>query len=156
MMQRLGRRYVGYFNRCHMRTGTLWEGRFKSCLIDTDAYLLGCQRYIELNPVRAGMVASPDLYRWSSYHCNARGQPDPLVRSHSAYLALSPDRTRRCAIYRDFVGIGTPPAELAQLRDRARQGKAWGSARFQAQIEALLGRRCDIRGKGRPSQAERK
>jgi putative transposase len=156
MMQRLGRRYVGYFNRSHARIGTLWEGRFKSCLIDTEEYLLGCQRYIELNPVRAGMVAIPDQFRWSSYRSNALGEPDALVKPHSAYLALSPDRTRCCARYREFVGSGTPAAELAQLREHAQQGKAWGSARFQAQVEALLGRRCEVRAKGRPSQPNRK
>lgn len=78
-MQMLGRYYVQYYNYSYRRTGTLWEGRYKATLIDSEAYLLTCMRYIESNPVRAGMVAHPSLYQWSSYHHNASGQPDPLV-----------------------------------------------------------------------------
>jgi putative transposase len=82
-LQMLGRYSVQYFNDCYQRTGTLWEGRYKATLIDTEAYLLTCMRYIELNPVRAGMVSHPSQYLWSSYRQNALGQPDDLVTPHS-------------------------------------------------------------------------
>src|ERR1700729_3005315 len=88
MMQALGRRYVRYVNAMYRRTGTLWEGRFKSCLVDSECYLLTCYRYIELNPLRAAMVETPESYLWSSYHANARGAHDPLVDPHPEYLAL--------------------------------------------------------------------
>ena len=98
MMQTLGRYYVRYFNHCYRRTGTLWEGRFKSCVVDEDNYLLLCQRYIELNPVRAGMVSSPDDYVWSSYHANGNGKPANLWTPHPVYLnlgATTDERTKR-------------------------------------------------------------
>ncbi|MBW9262700.1 MAG: transposase [Candidatus Thiodiazotropha sp. (ex. Lucinisca nassula)] len=88
MMQTLGRYYVRYFNNTYRRTGTLWEGRFKSCVVDEDEYLLVCQRYIELNPVRAGMVATPKEYHWSSYHANGLGQQTSLWSPHHIYQSL--------------------------------------------------------------------
>jgi putative transposase len=94
IMQSLGRRYVRYVNDRHHRTGTLWEGRYKACLVGTARYLLRCYRYIELNPVRAAMVEQPGDYRWSSYGSNASGVFDPLVRSHSAYVALGQARNK--------------------------------------------------------------
>ncbi|WP_093479039.1 transposase [Halopseudomonas yangmingensis] len=104
MMQALGRRYVRYFNSRHRRTGTLWEGRYKSCLVDSDGYLLHCQRYIELNPVRAAMVAAPGDYRWSSYRTNAFGKASRLVSPHALYQKL-----------------GSTPAELPVCLSRAVQ-----------------------------------
>jgi len=88
LMQSLGRRYVQYINRHYKRSGNLWEGRYKSSAVQTEDYLLVCQRYIELNPVRADMVADPGQYRWSSYRRLALGQPDRLVTPHPLYLAL--------------------------------------------------------------------
>ena len=89
MMKALGQRYVQYVNRTYQRSGTLWEGRFRSCLTQDEVYLLSCMRYIELNPVRAGMVVHPGEYRWSSYRCNAQGEADPLISPHSIYAALA-------------------------------------------------------------------
>jgi len=86
LMQSVGRRYVRYINHVYRRTGTLWEGRYKASLIDSERYLLACYRYIELNPVRAAMVASPAQYRWSSYRCNAVGKTDTLITPHVQYL----------------------------------------------------------------------
>lgn len=105
MMQRLGRRYVASFNLRHGRTGTLWDGRFKTSLIDSQHYLLACHRFIELNPVRAGMVADPVTYRWSSFRCNALDAPDALVTPHPVYLQLGADRVRRLAAYRALFEI---------------------------------------------------
>jgi putative transposase len=94
MMQAVGRRYVGSFNARDHRTGTLWEGRFKAALVDTDRYLLTCYRYIELNPVRAHMTDNPADYPWSSYHHNALGQFSPLITPHAQYTILGPYPTQ--------------------------------------------------------------
>lgn len=95
LMQDLGRKYVRYINQRYRRSGTLWEGRYKSSLIDSEAYLLACMRYIELNPVRAHMVEHPGEYRWSSYACNAHGRNDRLIVPHPTYGALAADAARR-------------------------------------------------------------
>jgi putative transposase len=92
MMQSLGRRYVQYFNYTYCRSGTLWEGRYKSCAVQTGAYLLACYRYIEQNPVRAGMVEDSAEYVWSSYRCNGLGVQSELCKSHSEYLSLGSKR----------------------------------------------------------------
>jgi len=86
-MQSVGRRYARYFNRCYLRSGSLWEGRYKSALVATDDYLISCYRYIELNPVRAGMVQKPEEYPYSSYHANALGKPDKLISTHPLFPA---------------------------------------------------------------------
>ena len=99
-MQSLGIRYTRYFNAAQTRTGTLWEGRFRSCVIDSDAYFIGCSRYIEMNPVRAGLAASPDVYRWSSYKANALGRADALLTPHETYLRLGSDDEARRSAYR--------------------------------------------------------
>lgn len=156
MMQRLGRRYVGYFNTCHQRTGPLWEGRFRSSLVDTDQYLLACQRYIELNPVRAGIVASPLAYPWSSHRHYATGEPNPLLSAHPTFMALGADDQRRRAHYTGLVAAGIAASELEAVRQHLRKGRPLGSARFQQQVEALLGRRTTPRPRGRPSHRERK
>ncbi len=116
MMKALGQRYVQYVNLTYRRSGTLWEGRFRSCLTQEETYLLACQRYIELNPVRAGMVEHPAEYRWSSYRANAQGEADSLVQPHALYMALSEDLVSRQAAYRErgrrsclLVGIAMHP-----------------------------------------------
>ena len=100
MMQSLGVKYVLYFNARHGRTGTLWEGRYRSSLIDSERYFLTCSRYIETNPVRAGMVGDPSGYRWSSFRSNAEGSPDVLVRPHPIYLSLAERGSDRRQAYR--------------------------------------------------------
>lgn len=95
LMKALGQRYVQYVNRTYRRSGTLWEGRFRSCLTQEESYLLACQRYIELNPVRAGMVEHPAEYHWSSYPSNAQGEPDSLLKPHSLYQAFGRDAACR-------------------------------------------------------------
>ena len=92
VMQTLGRRYVRYINHTYRRSGTLWEGRYHASLVQADHYLLTCYRYIELNPVRAGMTDDPAGYRWSSYRCNALGQPDKLIEPHEYYLGWAPNQ----------------------------------------------------------------
>jgi putative transposase len=152
MMQQLGRRYVRYYNRCRERTGTLWEGRFRSCLVDSDDYLLRCQRYIELNPVRAGMVESPGAYRWTSYRHHAWGDPDPVVRSHGQYFALGLEPPARRQAYVELVQQGVPEKQIAELRHFTQQGRAWGNKGFQGRVAALLDRNVDVAPRGRPSQ----
>ncbi|MCA0200816.1 MAG: transposase [Proteobacteria bacterium] len=104
-MQSLGIRYTRYFNTVNERSGTLYEGRYRACVIDRDDYFLGCSRYIEMNPVRAGMAASPDVYRWSSYKANAAGREDALVTRHDIYLRLGHDDETRRASYRALFEV---------------------------------------------------
>lgn len=134
--------YAQYFNTRYGRTGTLWDGRYRATLVDSEAYLLACMRYIELNPVRAGMVADPAAYPWSSYRVNGAGGADPLVRPHGLYLGLGEDdigrRSAYRAVFRDHV-------ELAELEAiRAATNKAWalGDDRFRQRMAALGGRRA--------------
>ncbi|HET6632313.1 MAG TPA: transposase [Rhodanobacteraceae bacterium] len=150
MMQALGRRFVRYINDRHHRTGTLWEGRYKACLVDSDRYLLQCYRYIELNPVRAGMAAAAWDYRWSSFGCNALGRFDPLIQPHASFLALDPDPCTRQATYRDWVMQAVDTDETDAIRRDLQRQHAYGSNRFRAAVEAQLGRRAGPARMGRP------
>jgi putative transposase len=116
MMQSLGRKYVPYFNKRYGRTGTLWEGRYHSSLIDSERYFLQCSRYIEMNPVRAGIVNEPGTYRWSSFRSNAEGHPDALVRRHPVYLALGRCTAARRTAYRALFDVPLLSIELDTLR----------------------------------------
>ncbi len=141
MMQMLGRHYVRYFNHTYRRTGTLWEGRFKSCVLDAEGYLLICQRYIELNPVRAGMVTAPEDYAWSSYRANGLGQSIKLWSPHRIYNDLGSTHAERATVYRElFVGHLDIPT-LTEIRRAANQGMALGNDRFKIEVERLTGRR---------------
>jgi putative transposase len=117
LMRDLGRLYVRYFNDRHSRTGSLWEGRFHSCLIDSARYALGCQRYIDLNPVRAGMVPSADAYPWSSYAGHSGARRDPLLTPHAEYLAISDDESGGSAAYAALCQEAEEPDFLAAIRD---------------------------------------
>ncbi len=141
MMQKVGRHYVRYFNKSYRRTGTLWEGRFKSCVVDADGYLLICQRYIELNPVRAGMVGDSAEYRWSSYRSNALGKSARLWTPHPVYLQLGNSEQERLPAYRALFSAHMDDALLNSIRASANSGLALGSDRFKQQVEALTGRR---------------
>jgi putative transposase len=145
----LGRRYVQYFNTTHGRSGTLWEGRYRSSLVDSDAYLIACMRYIELNPVRAGIVSDPAAYRWSSYGANALGTGDALVRSHPTYDALGADDVVRRVAYRSLFR-DEPADTLGIIRESLARGAPLGSRQFLASVERMLGRRCVPRPPGRP------
>ena len=150
MMQAIGRRYVGSFNARYRRTGTLWEGRFKAALIDSERYLMACYRYVELNPVRAGMTTSPGEYPWSSYAHNAWGQRQPLITSHQEYLNLGTDPVARQAAYRELIREHLDEPQLTALRQHTQQQRAWGGDRFRQQIEALTQRAAGVRPRGRP------
>src|SRR5690606_23878016 len=136
-MQAIGRRHVGAFNARYGRTRTLWEGRFKSALVDSDTYLLTCYRYLELNPVRAGMAPDPGDYPWSSYRRNAFGARDPAITPHPNYVALAREPTDRLIAYRALFREALDQSAERELRDNTRQNKAFGNDRFRKQIEAL-------------------
>ena len=150
LMQSLGRKYVQYFNYKYKRTGTLWEGRFRSCLVESDLYVLACYRYIELNPVRANMVESPKDYRWSSYSCNALGVSSLMCTSHLSYLVLGESDAERLIKYRDsFRGV-LKDKLVDDIRMTTQQGLVLGSDQFRKQLQELLGRRLECRRRGRP------
>jgi len=148
MMQTLGRKYVRNFNHQYRRTGTLWEGRFKSCVVDAERDLLACQRYIELNPVRAGMVDAPGDYAWSSYRAHANGRTARFWTPHSVYQQLGKTETERTSAYRELFRGHLDPAIVHQIRQASNQGMALGGERFKQQIEALAGRRVAILTRG--------
>lgn len=152
-MQALGRRYVRAFNTKYERTGTLWDGRYRSCLIDSDRYLIACLRYIELNPVRAAMVERAEDYCWSSarHHLDLGG--DHLIASHAGYIALGRDNASRAAAYRALLDQAVADEELVAIRHHMRQERALGSPRFQAMVEKTLSRPVRIRAPGRPRKA---
>ncbi len=156
-MQSLGCCYVRYFNTAYGRTGTLWEGRFRATLVDTDQYLLACYRYIEENPVRAGMVASPANYRWSSHHCNAAGTPDKLVSPHDGYRALGASDAARQRAYVGMFDAALPEETVCRIRDATNKAWVLGDDSFRARVEALVKRQMSpcVRGGDRKSDGFR-
>ena len=150
MMKALGQRYVQYANRTYRRSGSLWEGRFRSCLTQEDAYLLACQRYIELNPVRAGMVEHPAEYRWSSYRVNAQGEDSPLVVPHPLYDTLGAEPEARRQAYRELFRYELEPGLVDAIRRATNGNFALGDVRFGEQIAQALGRRALPGRSGRP------
>lgn len=149
-MRRVGQCYVQAFNRRHQRSGTLWDGRFKSCLVETDSYLLTVYRYIDLNPVRAAMTDRPDHYPWSSAQGNLGIRRDPILTPHPAFRALAADRRKRASVYARWLMQGTREAELDEIRRHVQQEKALGSKRFQAMVRRTVGRDASWRPLGRP------
>lgn len=149
MMQRLGQRYVQYVNRRQQRSGTLWEGRFRSCLVGDDRYLLVCQRYIELNPVRAGLASAPGLYPWSSYRANALGHQSSIVTPHPVYLSLDPVQAEREIAYRALFQEALPEREIAQIRQASNGNYTFGNDEFAAMAERELGRAAVPSSRGR-------
>ncbi|QNH23380.1 Transposase IS200 like protein [Xanthomonas sp. GW] len=149
-MQSLGRCYVRYINSQYRRTGTLWKGRYKSCTVQDEVYLLRCYRYIELNPVRAGMAADPADYPWSSHSCNGLGQANSLAQPHRSYLAIAPTG-ERADHYRRFVLDAIKPDETAAIRLNLQRQHALGNNRFRAVIEYQPGHRAGPAARmGRP------
>jgi putative transposase len=138
-MQSVGRRYAQYFNRCYHRSGSLWEGRYKSSLVDTDHYLLSCYRYIELNPVRAGLVRKPDDYAYSSYHANALGIHDSLLSLHSVFFDFisSHDQSINRELYVDLCKEILDRKTLTSIRRGTEKGIGIGRAEFILKISAL-------------------
>lgn len=139
LMRRLGQHYVQYFNRRHQRTGTLWEGRFRSCLVEQERYLLICQRYIELNPVRAHMVSDPGGYPWSSFRANALGEDNPLVTPHVVYEGLGMHASERRSAYRHLFQEALSEQLLAQIRYASNSNSPLGPEAFVTDTSRSLG-----------------
>ena len=150
LMKHLGQRYVQYINRTYKRSGTLWEGRFRSCLAQSTDYVLACYRYIELNPVRASMVTHPRHYPWSSYRANASGIYSELLTPHEEYLALGRcNRSRRLA-YCDLFNVHLAADVVSDIRVSTNGNFALGNERFKQEISAMLDRRVTPARAGRP------
>ncbi len=150
LMKRLGQRYVQYVNRTYKRSGTLREGRFRASIIQQDVYLLRCRRYIELYPVRAGIVDHPGEYRWSSYQVNGQGNSFDLVSPHPLYQSLGRTASKRQDAYRELFRRELEPGEIDAIRKATSGNFALGNSRFQQEISEMLGRRVTPGKAGRP------
>ncbi|MCU0973251.1 MAG: transposase [Burkholderiales bacterium] len=153
VLQSVGRRYVRHFNVAYQRTGTLWEGRYRATVVDSERYLLTLMRYIELNPVRAGLVAHPGNYAWSSYRRNALGEAGAIadwITPHREYLRLGRTAADRQGAYRQLFRAAVSRSDLAEIRDCTHKGWALGDERFRQQVEARGQRRAASMGVGRP------
>ena len=154
LMRNLGQRYVQYFNRRHDRTGTLWEGRFRSCVTESRRYVLACYRYIEMNPVRAGMVNGPASYPWSSYPANAGHRLQEMLVPHQEYLALGLEKQARYAAYRELFNDGLPQELLNSIRGSTNGGYPLGSPAFVESVEHATGRPSQPRKAGRTADMQ--
>ena len=150
VMRDLGRSYVQYVNFIYRRSGTLWEGRFKASLVDTETYFLRCCRYIECNPVRAQMVVHPRDYRWTSYRFHAEGAPDKLLTTHEQFERLGATAEKRQQAYRELFRSELDSSELSEIRGTVNRGWPLGSERFKDQIELALQRVARPPKRGRP------
>ena len=153
-MQDIGRRYVRVVNTLHGRTGGLWEGRFRSSLVDSESYLLSCHRYIECNPLRAAMASEAAAYRWSSHAHYAGLRSDPLITEYPQYRALGASPEERRSAFRSLFGTPLPDDVLAAIRTAANTDSALGSEEFMARAEALLGRSVRPPKRGRPRKED--
>lgn len=149
----LGRRYVQYINTTYRRTGTLWDSCYKSSLIQADTYLLSCQRYIELNPVRAAMVDDPAHYRWTSYRHNALGQPSTIITPHALYQTLGKTNEERQGTYRTLFRAQLDEEAINDIRLALNQNQPLGNERFYQHIEQMTGQRRESKPRGRPHKA---
>ncbi|MCC7054292.1 MAG: transposase [Gemmatimonadaceae bacterium] len=140
MIQLLGRLYVPYFNTRHRRSGTLWERRYSSVVVDTSAYFLACCRYIELNPVTAGMVKAPSDYEWSSYAHLGCGQANDLITPHPEYLGLGDTPAQRASAYRAICAAPNGNRARPIIRAATRRGGVLGGEEFRRNLERVLGR----------------
>lgn len=155
LIQSVGRRYVRYINRTYSRTGTLWEGRFKSAVVGRDEYLIACSRYIEMNPVRAGMVGHPRNYPWSSYRAHVGGKSGGLVDWDPWHENLGTEPIKRRKAYECWIEESIPESEWKSIREAARRSGLLGGQQFQDQIEAMLGRVVENRPPGRPRNLDK-
>ena len=148
LMRNLGQRYAQYFNRRYDRTGGLWEGRYRSCLVDSANYVLACYRYVERNPVRAGMIPSARSYRWSSYQGNAGAASNPLLTPHVEYLALANDENARWRAYQQMLDVADEADFLTAIRDATNGGLALVDDKLKAKLQTDTGRRLEHKKPG--------
>lgn len=149
-IQHVGRTYVSHINRKYRRSGTLWEGRHKGALIHSEQYALACYRYIEMNPVRAGMVTNPSEYRWSSYRANAFGESTDWIRPIAEYMALGMNPEERQAAYRELFRLQLGANVLDEIRNCTQSGTPMGNRTFQDHVQTMLGRFVGHSRRGRP------
>jgi putative transposase len=152
VMKRVAGRQTRHFNKLAKRTGSLWEGRFKSSIVSTKEYLLACCRYIELNPLRAAMVDDPADYRWSSYVHKVKGEADKLVDLDYQYIALGKDEPERQKVYKKFLQENVSMSELKVIREALQRGQLTGSEYFRNEIYEKYGFRVSNRAQGRPKK----
>lgn len=152
VMQHIGRRYVQYINLTYKRSGTLWEGRHKASLVDADNYLLKCYRYIEMNPVAASMVKTPEQYRWSSYQYHAWGKPNDIISNHALYDTLSDSPDIKQFAYRELFKTQIPEEDLHAIKESMKYNYPLGNERFKEQVEFALGRAVGHNQRGRPTK----
>jgi putative transposase len=150
MIQALGRQYVRFFNQQNQRSGTLWEGRYRSCLVQPEGYILKVYRYIELNSVRKEYVSKPSDYNWSSYQINAQGKPSALCKPHTEYLKLGESKEERSENYQEMFKQSSREDLLEEIRDSTNKGLAFGDESFKIEVEKMTGRRVRSLKSGRP------
>ena len=155
LMKHLAGRQTRHHNRLEGRSGTLWEGRYKSSLVQSEGYLLACCRYIELNPVRARMVAGPQDYVWSSCRYRLGLDTADWLDLDPCYLALGTSESERRHGYREFLQAAIPSGEWQLIREAVQRGQLTGTERFTEEVAAILGRRVERRGRGRPAKSDR-
>lgn len=156
LMQGVGRNYVPYFNHVYKRTGTLWEGRYKACLVANDAYLLQCYRYIELNPVKPEMVERAEDYRWSSHQANAYGVESSIITPHELYTQLGETKEERLSAYRALFDAHQPQRVKQEIETILNKGLVLGNDQFKAQVAKRLKRNVEPRAAGRPVGSTKK
>jgi putative transposase len=152
-MKLLGQRYVQYVNRTYKRSGTLWEGRYRSSIVQQEEYLLTCQRYIEMNPVRAGIVNHPEEYRWSSYQSNGNGVKSDILTPHELYRSLGNTDKKRQIAYRELFHHELAPGDLDKIRKATNGNFALGTDRFSEEVSKMIDRRVSPGKAGRPRKS---
>ncbi len=150
LMKHLGQRYVQYINKTYHRSGTLWEGRFRSCLMQESEYVLACHRYIELNPVRAAMVKDPSEFPWSSYRTNALDEENTLLTPHFLYNGLGHNKEERQAAYRELFQAHLEDKIINDIQKATNGNFVLGNEKFKQEIEMMLKRRARPGKSGRP------
>jgi putative transposase len=155
LMKRVAGRYTRYLNKKEGRTGTVWEGRYKSSIVDSGEYLLACCRYVEMNPVRAGIVLQPEAYWWSSYGAKVGTARNSWLDLDDFYLGLGRNVARRQQRYRQWMQETQSEAESELIRQAVRRNQLTGNSRFVDAIEKKLGKRIEMRGRGRPKKTKK-
>jgi putative transposase len=156
LMKDIGQLHSQYVNRTYGRSGSLWEGRFRSCLVQTEDYLFSCYRYIELNPVRAGLARDAGDYPWSSYRANVECSDDRLITPHEEFLRLGLTSDERQAAYRGLFAQELPASRIKEIREATNGNVALGDKSFRERMSAMLGRRAERGQPGRPSRNEKR
>lgn len=156
LMKSVAQLYAQYVNKTYRRSGYVWEGRFKSCLVQSEQYVLACYRYIEMNPVRAEVVARAGDYAWSSFRVNAHGEASSLITAHEEYQRLGRTAQERQATYRELFGTHADAADIEKIRRATSSGYVLGDVPFKNKVARALGRRVEARPPGRrPATGEK-